>query len=67
MNENKIANMLISLRGETSREAVATAIGVTVSALAMYERGERIPRDDIKINIASYYNKPVGDIFFATT
>ena len=36
-----------------------------MNKLAMYEQGERIPRDDIKIKIASYYNRTVDFIFFA--
>lgn len=59
-----IAERLIRLRGEKSREEVAKAIGVSVSAISMYENGERIPRDDIKIRIARFYDKTVQDIFF---
>ena len=53
MNRKAIAKRLILLRGERSREEVAKACGISISALAMYEQGERIPRDDIKIKIAS--------------
>lgn len=59
-----IAEKLVELRGKRSREEVAKAIGVSISAISMYENGERIPRDDIKINIARYYNKTVQEIFF---
>lgn len=65
MNRKAIAKRLILLRGERSREEVAKACGISISALAMYEQGERIPRDDIKIKIASYYNRTVDFIFFA--
>lgn len=64
MNAKKIAKRLIFLRGKTPREEVARAIGVSVSAMSMYENGERIPRDTIKIRIAEYYNKTVQEIFF---
>ena len=60
----EIAKKLIELRGERSREEVAKAIGVSVSAISMYENGERIPRDDIKIKIAKLYQKTVQEIFF---
>nr|DAZ75624.1 MAG TPA: repressor protein C2 [Caudoviricetes sp.] len=30
----------------------------------MYENGERIPRDGIKLKIAEYYQKSVQEIFF---
>lgn len=47
-----------------SREKVADEIGVSVSAISMYENGERMPRDDIKIKIATFYKKTVQEIFF---
>ncbi len=54
----------MELRGDTSREEVSKGIGVSVSAVQMYENGQRIPKDDIKVKIASYYNKTVGEIFY---
>lgn len=65
MNSKVIAKKLISLRGDKTREEVANGIEVSCSALAMYERGERIPKDEIKIRIANYYGKRVEEIFFA--
>lgn len=64
MNKKLIAKKLIELRGTKSREVVASACGISISALAMYEQGERIPRDDIKIRISNYYDNSVEDIFF---
>ena len=58
------AQKLIELRGARSQKEVADALGISVSALSMYENGERIPRDNIKIRLANFYNKPIGDIFF---
>lgn len=58
------AEKLIKLRGKRSREEVAKAVGVSLSAIAMYEQGERIPRDDIKVKIAEYYHSTVQEIFF---
>lgn len=60
-----IARRLIELRGELSRETVAVACGISKSALTMYELGARTPRDEIKVRLAGYYNKTVGEIFFA--
>lgn len=59
-----VAERLIKLRGKRSREEVAKAVGVSVSAISMYENGERVPRDDIKVRFAEYYQKSVQDIFF---
>lgn len=65
MDNKAIAKKLIELRGTRSRETVANACGISVSALAMYEQGERIPRDDIKIRLSQYYKQSVEVIFFA--
>lgn len=59
-----VAERLIKLRGKRSREEVAKEVGVSVSAISMYENGERVPRDDIKVRFAEYYQKSVQDIFF---
>lgn len=59
-----VAERLIRLRGKKSRREVASAVGVSVSTISMYENGERIPRDDIKIRLAKYYGKTVQEIFF---
>lgn len=64
MNKQVIGDRLIALRGEKTRTEVAENIGVSVSALQMYENGERIPRDEIKIRLANYYNQTVESIFF---
>lgn len=64
MNKKKIAKKLISLRGDKTREEVAADLKISCSALGMYEQGNRIPRDEIKIRIASYYGESVGEIFF---
>lgn len=65
LNNEAIARTLIKLRGKRSREEVAKAVGISISALSMYENGDRIPRDDIKIKLANYYGRTVNFIFFA--
>lgn len=64
MNTDAIANRLIELRGNKPREEVAKACDISVSALAMYEQGQRIPRDDIKVKLAKYYKRTVQFIFY---
>lgn len=61
----EIARRLVFLRGDTPRIDVAKATDISVSALAMYESGQRIPRDEIKVRLAQYYGKTVETIFFA--
>ena len=58
-------NKLKMLRGDRTQEELAEAIGVTKSAWAMYERGERTPRDEIKVKIAEYFGMTVEELFFA--
>lgn len=55
---------LKKLRGEKTQQEAAQGIGITKSALAMYERNERVPRDEVKVRIANYYGISVGDLFF---
>lgn len=64
MDTERMAKILIGLRGKKSREEVANALGISVSALSMYENGARVPRDEIKIKIATYYKRSVQYIFF---
>ena len=64
MTNFKITDKLRELRGERTQQEVADGIGINRNAYAMYERGERVPRDDVKILIANYYNMTVSDIFF---
>lgn len=55
---------LKQLRGSMSQDEISRKIGITKSSWAMYERGERVPRDEVKIKIANYFNKTVQEIFF---
>ena len=61
---DSIGEVLVSLRGEKSQAKVATDLGISISALSMYENNQRIPRDEIKLLIAQYYGKTVQEIFF---
>ena len=65
MDARKIGKRLVSLRGARRREEVAKAVGVSFSALCMYETGRRVARDEVKLRLADYYGVPVEDIFFA--
>ncbi len=59
-----IAARLIKLRGNKTQDEVAKDVGISKSALGMYETGARIPRDNIKLKLADYYNTSVEAIFF---
>ena len=64
MSNTEIGARLRDLRGDTPRQEVAEAIGVSVSALQMYENGARTPRDKTKMALANYYKTSVESIFF---
>lgn len=66
MDKLKIAKRLRALRkakGATVYD-VARECKITAAAVCMYESGERIPRDPIKVKLAGYFGKSVGSIFF---
>lgn len=64
MNAYEIGKRLIKLRGSRTQLEIAQKVGVSVSTIGMYERGERIPRDEIKVKLARFYGQTVDDIFF---
>lgn len=63
-NAKIVGKRLKDLRGDRSQEEVATAIGISVSAITMYENGERTPRDDVKVKLAVFFNTTVQALFF---
>lgn len=65
MDMSSIAKKLVELRGDQKQEVVSAAVGISRSALAMYERGKRTPRDEIKVRLAKFYHVSVQSIFFA--
>lgn len=64
MDKNKIAENLKTLRGEMSVADLSVRLGVGASAIYMYEAGERVPNDEVKIKYAKVFNKSVDEIFF---
>lgn len=60
-----MAERLVKLRGKRTQKEVSEATGISISSIAMYETGKRIPSDEKKIKLAEYYKKSVQYIFFA--
>jgi len=60
----KLGKKLRVLRGDRSRDEVAMAIGISPSALGMYECNKRIPRDGVKKKLADYYGVTIQQLFF---
>lgn len=52
------------LRGEQSQEELASIVGVTPSAIGMYEQNRRMPRGQTQKAIADYFGLLVDDLFF---
>lgn len=65
MSNITIGQRLISLRGNKSLTDVAGDLHISISALSMYENDKRVPRDEVKKQLAEYYNTSVESIFFA--
>ena len=50
-------------KGMTAEE-LGAAVGTSSSVINMYECGQRVPRDDIKIKIAEFFGLSVEYIFY---
>ena len=57
-------NKLVKLRGTRTQEEIANAIGISISAIGMYETGQRVPRDEIKVKLSNFYNVSIESLFF---
>lgn len=60
----EVTKRLIQARGNKSQRKVANDLGVSPSAISMYEQGNRVPKDSIKIKLAEYYGMTVQELFF---
>lgn len=60
-----VGKRLRALRGERTQEEISKELGITKSSYAMYERGERTPRDEVKVRISKYYGISVQELFYS--
>ena len=67
MDAKKIGERLKELRESLgqSKRYVAKAIGISYSGYCQYEYGLKIPGDETKIKISSYFGVPVGRLFYS--
>lgn len=65
IDAKEIGGRLRELRGTRTMQEIADQIGTAVSTIGMYERGERVPGDQVKVKLADLYGKTVQEIFFA--
>lgn len=63
MGNQNILRELRLMRGLT-QEKIAEDLGITKSSWAMYERGERVPRDEVKVKMAIYFSTSVEELFY---
>lgn len=64
LDGEKIGKRLVELRGGRTQKEVGDAVGVEAMAISYYERGIRIPRDEVKIKLAKYYGVTVESLFY---
>lgn len=66
MDRTTVASNLKALRlkKNMTQAEVAKELGISVGAWGMYETGQRIPRDELKVKIGEYFNRSVQNIFF---
>ena len=64
MPEISIGQKLRKLRGDRTTAEIAEKVGISESALKMYEHDERVPRDGIKVRLANLFGVSVGSLFF---
>lgn len=66
MNASVIGKKIKTLRESKniSREDFANAVKISLSALSMYETGQRIPRDEVKLRIARFLNTTIEELFY---
>lgn len=65
MDKKVIGERLKKLRGDRTIRQVAEDLGISYSAISMYENGERAPRPAVMVKLADYYGTTVGALFFA--
>lgn len=64
MELKEVGARLRDLRGEESTQSLAKKLGITPQAIWMYENGERMPRDEVKIAYSEYFHVPIGQLFY---
>ena len=67
MDAKTIGERLWTLRGNRTRKEVCEATNITISALANYEHGYRIPRDRAKVALSEYYGVGISELFYLPT
>jgi len=65
MDKLKIGRRLKSVRGDKyTQTELAEMLGVGKSIISMYETGNRIPSDDIKVKYSQIFGVSIQALFF---
>lgn len=59
-----VGEKLKELRGKKTQSELSKELGILPSAYSNYENDYRVPNDEVKKKIATYYKKTVDEIFF---
>lgn len=54
----------LRIKSKLSMAEVAEKLGVTTQSVFYYENGSRVPRDEVKKQLATLYGVTVGELFF---
>lgn len=65
MNKKEIGAKLKILRGERTQQEVAENIGVCKALISLYESGQRLPSDRIKIRLSEFYQVGIVELFYS--
>ena len=64
LNAIEIGMRIRKLRGIRTQKGLAEALGISQNSLGNYEKGRRIPPDDVKVRMASYFGVDIKDLFY---
>ena len=67
MSEEGFGGRLRKLRRQAgfTQKALAAELHTSRGNISMYENGARVPRDEVKVKLADYYNTTVQDLSFS--
>jgi transcriptional regulator with XRE-family HTH domain len=54
----------LRIKKKLSRFELAKKLGISPSAISMYENGERVPRDENKVKISKFFDVSIESLFF---
>lgn len=64
IDKAEVGRRLRDIRRYRSQREIALELGVSMTAIGKYERGECMPSDDVKVRYADLSGKTVQEIFF---